>query len=287
MSLLKTIAHGALVLAFVLQTMPHVAWASPATEIALKNKMKALNEEAQLVESLKEARLGLVQALDEIERLEAKDYSSYAAKTNLVVGGFSVTTLVAFSLFVVASSRTPKTTDFLLNRFPALAPVLLGGAILGLQGSLLANLVGISDLLLSKNVNYKDLNEKIDVALLQLEEVEKELVLESEKALVWEISKNLEEARDVASVEKREEIYKRIMVVSGIVLWGSLYKGLTLKSSDAYFMQKVAGYGFGLGAASATQALAGLVGEDKELVIEKLQEAISVLDEAILSVESN
>lgn len=219
-------------------------------------EMEAQKEDVAIVLSNLNKDLNTI--LVELEKKEKGDYSSIFSKTNIAVG-----LLVAASGIFTAMARKADT----------LVPGLFATTVT----TVVAQVVILIDVLSTKKMNEKEITDLAQKTIEDLKSIEEQLTSRKDQVTVQNLIKELKMLSEEATNQDDRHTLKRKMQIGSLAA-ALLSIPASVGYNKVFRANKSGNYMIGYVAITLSGLLAALAGnlegEDKELVIQKVKEAI-------------
>jgi hypothetical protein len=249
------------------------------SQIAAQKRSEVKDIRVQTLGELSKIRQNLVIVQKNLESKEQSDYSNITGNSAALVAASSALLITLVSHQNLRSIRAG--TDDGASGF-ALAFVSAPIALLGIGSSHILNL---TDILMSKDANAESIKQQINATMDSLNNLKNSLKSDSDKQMVSDLMNVVSQVDATAKQEEKEETRKKILAASGLLMSALTTAALTTNELAFAFIgggdksKSVLMLGFAV--SGILNALSGLTGEDKVVIIQKVKAAINSIDQTI------
>lgn len=263
----------AVVTSLIAPWAPLNSWAqttptSPLEEITLKHKQTVLLEEQNLLNSIRGLQSDLAEILENLKKDEGRDIS-FVFK-NLTRYTSVLAQIPTLYLIILSRNKlhAPALEKELLTAFTLLYAT---------TGAALTQLFAFLDFLTQKNIDSELLSEKTYELVITLKDLQSKLPTEEEKEAVNNLIASVTDVQFATDLNAREHKTKEILAqVSVLMILGSVtHVGYFAKSYGA--SSKLALPALGVSIAHILSLSSTFLGNDRALIIQKLEEALLAL----------
>lgn len=270
---MKKTTTAALILALSGQTISVSSFASSdAARIAQKNKLSVQNMELETAKSLSTVKSSLSNVLKDLQEKESNDYSEYVGGTNALLAAGTAVLVSSVALKNVRSIRAGY--DDGAAGF-ALAFVAGPVALLGISSS---NILTLLELTMEQRADSAELNKKIGETIVSLSNLQKQLTNEKDKKAVSNLINSVMEVKTAVTVEAKDAARKKILLGASFLVSGVTTAILLSKDYRSDLQNSLLMLGYST--AGILNSIAGFSGEDKDVIIPKVEAAITAVERA-------